>query len=138
MSANDPTVEDITESVPESLRISPNATPPAPAAAAEGRESAPTAAATAAMPSGNEKIREGGATEAYPRAANDRELPALFMDQMPDAQHPDMAAMDTMMGELSPLERAENARVRHAHLHPPTVTMNLCHFLYATPSSYSA
>lgn len=48
--------------------------------------------------------------EAYPRAANDTQLPALFMNEMPDTDHPDGAAISSMMGELTPLEHAENAR----------------------------
>lgn len=49
---------------------------------------------------------------AYPRAANDAPLPALFMNDVPDESHPDGAAMSSMMGELTPLEHAENARVK--------------------------
>ena len=99
--------EDMTVSVPQSFRLDVDAAPQAFPAGVSGTLPASAAAATAST-SG----RDGSAAEQYPRAANDRELPALFMEQMPDGQHPDMAAMDTMMGELTPLERAENARVR--------------------------
>ena len=51
---------------------------------------------------------------------DDKPLPALFLDTMPDDQeaHPDLAAMNTMMGELTPDEHAENGRVRQ-----PIVTL---------------
>ncbi len=46
-------------------------------------------------------------------AAEDKPLPALFLDTMPDneEEHPDLAAMNTMMGELTADEKAENGRV---------------------------
>ena len=40
-------------------------------------------------------------------------LPAMFWDTLPegDSQHPDKLAMDAMMEELSPAERAANFKV---------------------------
>lgn len=59
----------------------------------------------------SERAHDSGEAASYPRAANDAPLPALFMNEVPNESHPDGAAMSSMMGELSPLEHAENARV---------------------------
>lgn len=62
----------------------------------------------------------GGATgsDAAPAAtaagkAEEKPLPALFLDSVPeDADaHPDLAGLNTMMGELTAEERAENEKV---------------------------
>ena len=70
--------------------------------------SSAAAAATAA---------EGGA--AAERSTDDAAtaaLPAMFWDTLPEgeSQHPDKLAMDAMMEELSPAERAANLKVHCA------------------------
>ncbi len=110
MRAADPTVEDITASVPQSLNFDA-AKRQASAAEGSGRSTAPQPNA-ACVPGHGDASGAAAVADAYPRAANDAQLPALFMNNMPKEGHPDTAAMDTMMGELTSLERAENARVR--------------------------
>lgn len=43
----------------------------------------------------------------------EKPLPALFLDSVPEDSdaHPDLAGLNTMMGELTPDERAENEKV---------------------------
>lgn len=50
-------------------------------------------------------------------------LPALFWDAAPaeGAQHADQAAMDAMMAELGPLEKALNFKVREV---PPALAVH--------------
>jgi hypothetical protein len=45
--------------------------------------------------------------------ADEKPLPALFLDSMPEDTdaHPDLAGLNTMMGELTAEERAENEKV---------------------------
>ena len=52
---------------------------------------------------------ERSASHAAPAA-----MPAMFWDTLPEgeSQHPDKLAMDAMMEELTPAERAANFKVR--------------------------
>jgi hypothetical protein len=61
---------------------------------------------------------DAGAAGAAPAAtagvtADEKPLPALFLDSMPEDTdaHPDLAGLNTMMGELTAEERAENEKV---------------------------
>ena len=111
MGAGDTTVEDITASVTQNIHLDAADRQQKSVAEGSGRPAAPQVTA-ACIPGHGDASGDAAAAESYPRAANDTQLPAIFMNDMPGEGHPDTAAMDTMMGELTSLERAENERVR--------------------------
>lgn len=73
-----------------------------------------------ASDAGEQDVPSAGAAaaDAVPAAtadvkAEEKPLPALFLDSMPEDTdaHPDLAGLNTMMGELTAEERAENEKV---------------------------
>ena len=81
-----------------------------PGGAPETEHHAPLPALSAAKPRAQAERSPGDAAPAA--------MPAMFWDTLPEgeSQHPDKLAMDAMMEELTPAERAANLKVRRMSL----------------------